>query len=165
MTRVRDEDIGLSMPTGRLAGIARHDRPLGPMETLARVAVTAAEGVHGDLRGARASLKPDRKRQVSLIEAECVGAAMTAAGAVLDWSDCRRNLLLQGLRLPRAAGTRVHVGASLVLEITGECDPCERMDALHPGLRAALTPDWRGGFCSRVVEDGEIAVGDPVRIL
>ena len=29
----------------------------------------------------------------------------------------------------------------------------------------ALTPDWRGGFCSRVIEDGEIAVGDEIRIL
>ena len=153
------------MMTGRLAGIARHDRPFGPMETLAHVAVTAAEGVHGDFRGGRASIKPSRKRQVSLIEAECVTAAMAEAGALLDWSDCRRNLLVQGVRLPRAEGTRVQVGGSLVLEITGECDPCERMDALHEGLRAAMTPDWRGGFCGRVVADGEIAVGDEIKIL
>ena len=153
------------MTIGRLAGIARHDRPFGPMETIERVSVTIAEGVHGDFRGARASIKPSRKRQVSLIEAECVSAAMAEAGALLDWSDCRRNLLVQGLRLPREPGTRVQVGASLVLEITDECEPCERMDALHEGLRAALTPDWRGGFLSRVVEDGEIAVGDEIRIL
>ena len=153
------------MTTGRLAGIARHDRPFGPMETLAHVAVTAAEGVHGDFRGGRASIKPSPKRQVSLIEAECVTAAMAEAGALLDWSDCRRNLLVKGVRLPRAPGTRVGVGATLVLEITDECEPCERMDALHEGLRAALTPDWRGGFLGRVVEDGEIAVGDEIRIL
>jgi len=153
------------MITGRLAGIARHDRPFGPMETLGSVSVTRAEGVHGDFRGAKASTKPTRKRQVSLIEAECVSAALAESGALLDWSDCRRNLLVQGLRLPRAAGTRVGIGGTLVIEITDECDPCERMDALHDGLRAALTPDWRGGFLGRVVEDGEIAVGDEVRIL
>ena len=135
------------------------------METIDRVAVTAAEGVHGDYRGALAATKPSRKRQVSLIEADCVAAAMAEAGAALDWSDCRRNLLVQGLRLPRAEGTRVQVGATLVIEITCECDPCERMDALHGGLRAAMTPDWRGGFCGRVIEDGEIAVGDEIRIL
>jgi MOSC domain-containing protein YiiM len=153
------------MTTGRLAGIARHERPFGPMETLARVSVTQSEGVRGDFRGARASTKPTRKRQVSLIEAECVTAAMAEAGALLDWSDCRRNLLIEGMRLPRAEGTRVQVGRSLVLEITCECDPCERMDALHEGLRAAMTPDWRGGFCGRVIADGEIAVGDEIRIL
>ena len=150
---------------GRLAGIARHDRPKGPMETLDHVAVTQAEGVHGDFRGGLASSKPTRKRQVSLIEAEGVTAALAEVEAPLDWSDCRRNLLVQGLRLPRTPGARVGVGATLVIEITDECEPCERMEALHPGLRAAMTPDWRGGFLGRVVEDGEIAVGDEVRIL
>ncbi len=135
------------------------------METLEHVAVSVAEGVHGDFRGARASLKPRRKRQVSLIEAECVTSALAEAGALLDWSDCRRNLLVQGLRLPREEGVRVQVGGSLVVEITGECDPCERMEALHHGLRAALEPDWRGGFLGRVIEDGEIAVGDEIKVL
>jgi MOSC domain-containing protein YiiM len=153
------------MITGRLAGIARHDRPFGPMETLEQVAVTEAEGVNGDFRGAKASMKPTRKRQVSLIEAEDVAKAMAEAGALLDWSDCRRNLLVQGLRLPRVPGTRVRIGTSLVIEITDECEPCERMDALHRGLRAAMTLDWRGGFLARVIEDGEIAVGDEVEII
>jgi len=153
------------MTTGRLLGIARHDRPYGPMETVAHVAVTSAEGVHGDFRGGLASSRPSRKRQISLIEAEAVSAALAEAGALLDWSDCRRNLLVQGLRLPRQPGARVRVGPSLVIEITDECEPCERMDALHEGLRAALTPDWRGGFLGRVIEDGEIAVGDEIRIL
>ena len=150
---------------GRLAGIARHDRPKGPMETVETVLVTAAEGVHGDYRGALAATKPGRKRQVSLIEADSVAAAFAECGALLDWSDCRRNLLVEGLRIPREPGTCVAIGERLVTEITDECDPCERMDALHEGLRAALTPDWRGGFLGRVVEDGEIAVGDEVRIL
>jgi len=150
---------------GRLAGIARHGRPKGPMETLDTVSVAAAEGVHGDFRGAHAATKPGRKRQVSLIEAESVAAAFAECGAVLDWSDCRRNLLVQGLRIPRVPGTHVAIGERLVIEITDECDPCERMEALHQGLRAAMTPDWRGGFLGRVIEDGEIAVGDEVRIL
>ena len=150
--------------TGRLAGIARHDRPMGPMETVEHVAVTMAEGVHGDFRGGLASSKPNRKRQVTLIEADGVAAAMAEAGAPLAWSDCRRNLLVQGLRIPRAPGTRVRIGATLLIEITEECDPCERMDALHEGLRAALTPDWRAGFLGRVIEDGEVAIGDEIRI-
>lgn len=150
---------------GRLVGIARHDRPKGPMETVERACVTIAEGVHGDYRGALAATKPGRKRQVSLIESESWRAAAADAQALLDWSDTRRNLLMEGVRLPRAAGTRVAIGQSLVIEITCECDPCERMDALHRGLKAAMTPDWRGGFLGRVIEDGEIAVGDEIRIL
>jgi MOSC domain-containing protein YiiM len=150
---------------GTLAGIARHTEPKGPIETIGQVSVTIAAGVHGDYRGARASLKPDRKRQVTLIESDSVNSAIAEAGAPVRWSDCRRNLLVDGLRIPRQPGTRVQIGPSLVIEITDECDPCERMDALHEGLRAALTPDWRAGFLARVIEDGVIAVGDEIRIL
>jgi len=150
---------------GTLAGIARHARPKGPMETLGHVHVSRAEGVHGDYRGALAAQKRSFKRQVSLIERASWEAALAEAGADLAWHHSRRNLLLDGISLPHAVGTRVAIGASLVIEILDECDPCERMEALAPGLRGAMTAGWRGGFLGRVVEDGDIAVGDEVRVL
>ena len=61
-------------------------------------------------------------------------------------------------------GLVVEVGAEVVLEITRECDPCERMEALADGLRAAMTPDWRGGACAMVISGGRIAVGDEIRM-
>jgi MOSC domain-containing protein YiiM len=54
------------------------------------------------------------------------------------------------------------VGGVKIL-IHGETRPCEQMDEALPGLRAALGPDWRGGVFGEVLDDGEIAVGDPVR--
>lgn len=135
------------------------------METVEAVSVTAALGVAGDFRGAMAAQKPTRKRQVSLMETESWSAALADLGATLEWYHARRNLLLSGVRLPRAKGALVAIGGSLVIEILDECDPCERMEALIPGLRAAMTPDWRGGFLGRVMQDGDIAVGDAIRIL
>jgi len=38
------------------------------------------------------------------------------------------------------------------------------MEALAVGLKAAMTPDWRGGACAKVVAGGHIAVGDKIRI-
>ena len=151
--------------TGRLAGIARHQEPKGPMETVETVSVSAAEGVHGDFRGGLASTKPGRIRQVSLLERDCWDAAAAEVHCPYEWWNSRRNLFVDGLRLPREPDTKIQVGATLVIEITDECDPCERMETLHPGLRAALAPDWRGGFLGRVIVDGEIAVGDAIRIL
>jgi len=48
--------------------------------------------------------------------------------------------------------------------VTCECDPCSRMEELAPGLKAALMPDWRGGVLGRVISDGDIVIGDEVRI-
>jgi MOSC domain-containing protein YiiM len=152
---------------GRLAGIARHDRPRGPMEALNHVAVTRLEGVHGDFRGAVRPGKPPR-RQISLIEAECWTEAMRELGRTANdavpWFERRANLLVEGLRLPREPGAVIVIGAALRIEVTGECNPCSRMEEVAPGLKAVLIPDWRGGVVGRVLADGEIAVGDEVRI-
>ena len=59
------------METGKLAGIARHREPKGPMEAVAAASVNTAEGDHGDFRGGLASTKPGKARQVSLIERAC----------------------------------------------------------------------------------------------
>ncbi|MDT0508047.1 MOSC domain-containing protein [Novosphingobium sp. MMS21-SN21R] len=153
--------------SGRLGGIARHSRSRGPIETLDHVAVTRELGLRGDLRGAVRPGKTGR-RQVSLIEAESWNAALAdlhlSADRLLPWHVRRANLLVEGLRLPREAGKVIAIGASLRIEVTCECDPCSRMDEILPGLKAALLPDWRGGVLGRVLTDGEIAIGDQVRI-
>ena len=150
------------MATGRLAGIARHDRPRGPMEELPVATVTCEAGIEGDVRGTAMRRKG---RQVSLIEAESWNAAISELGGdALPWYSRRANLLVEGVSLPREAGKVVAIGESLRIEVTMECDPCQRMDEIKPGLRAALAPDWRGGVLGTVVAEGEIAVGDEVRI-
>lgn len=155
------------MTAGRLGGIARHAFPRGPIETVGRVAVTFVEGVHGDFRGA---VKPGKKgkRQVSLIEADSWAEAMADLRLTDDeappWHARRANLLIEGLRLPREPGTILAIGETVRIEVTQECDPCSRMEEIAPGLKAALTPDWRGGVLGRVIDEGEIAVGDQIRI-
>ncbi|RVQ69005.1 MOSC domain-containing protein [Croceicoccus ponticola] len=152
--------------TGRLGGIARHDRPRGPIELIDEVAVTIRDGIAGDFRGA---MKPDgpRKRQVSLINAEDWAAAMSDLGlepGAIPWQERRANLLVQGIQIPRENGARIRIGNDVVIEIVQECDPCSRMEALHTGLKAALTPEWRGGVLGRVYAEGTIRTGDTIRI-
>jgi hypothetical protein len=60
-------------------------------------------------------------------------------------------------------GQRVRVGDEAVFEITMVCDPCQRMDDLRPGLRAEL--DGKRGMLARIVESGEVAVGDAVELI
>lgn len=162
--RGRDGEVPLSpMITGRLRGIARHALPRGPMETVGSIAVTPEEGLRGDFRGA---LRPGKRnwRQVSLLEAEAWAEAMALLGADVPWQERRANLLVEGLRLPRRTGAVIAIGDTLRIETTGECDPCSRMEEVAPGLKAALTPFWRGGVLGRVLTGGHIAVGDAIRI-
>ncbi len=148
--------------TGRLLGIARHQRPRGPMETVEQVEVSVGEGVHGDFRG---SLKPGRnKRQVTVMAVEAWQQALAEIKDPVSWEQRRVNLLVEGLALEGITGARICFASGLVLEVTGECDPCSRMEEVATGLKGALLPHWRGGVTTRVIEGGRLKVGDQVRI-
>ena len=154
------------MATGRLGGIARHDRPRGPVELIDEATVSVREGIAGDYRGA---LKPDgpRRRQVSLIAAEDWAAALADLGLSPDaigWQRRRANLLVEGVALPRSEGARIRIGDDVVIEVVMECDPCSRMEEIRAGLKAALAPEWRGGVLGRVLSEGTIRTGDTIRI-
>jgi len=147
---------------GTLLGIARHDRPRGMMEALDHADVTVDQGLHGDFRG---SLKPGHnKRQVTVMAAEGWHDALRELDVAVPWEQRRANLLVEGLGLEQSEGARIRFDSGLVLEVTGECDPCSRMEEIAPGLKAVLLPHWRGGVTTRVIEAGPIRVGDKVRI-
>jgi MOSC domain-containing protein YiiM len=73
------------------------------------------------------------------------------------------------LEVPR--GTRLHLGDSAVVEITGLRNPCGQLDGIQRGLKAAvLERDARGnlvrkaGVMGVVVTGGEVRPGDSIVI-
>jgi molybdopterin adenylyltransferase len=91
---------------------------------------------------------------VSLEHLESVG---------VDPGDIRENLTVEGADVQQwPVGQRVRAGEA-VFEITMVCDPCHRMDELRQGLRSEL--DDKRGMLARVVESGEVALGDEVELL
>lgn len=144
------------MSHGKLLGIAIRQKSRSPMIPLDRAEVTTGKGVVGDFRGRPGS------RQVTVLSREAWQAACEQIGQTLHWTVRRANLLVEGIELPKTIGRKIHIG-EIVLEICGETDPCERMDAQVSGLTAALSPEWRGGVCCRVIIGGEILVGDEVQ--
>ncbi len=148
------------MAAGVIAGLARHAYSRGPIEEIDRATITPERGVEGDCKG---RFKPGgrNRRQVTLIERADWEAATAEIGVDLPWSARRANILVDGFDLPQVPGMVLRIG-DVRLMVMIECDPCSRMDALAPGLKAALGSDWRGGVCTRVLSGGEIAVGDTI---
>ncbi len=76
-------------------------------------------------------------RQVHLIHAELLDE-LAGLGFTVRPGDVGENITTRGvdlLALPR--GTRLRLGASAVLEITGLRNPCRQLDTFTPGLMRA----------------------------
>ncbi len=145
--------------TGHVLAIARRAKSRAPMEIIPDCAVSVDTGVGGDFRGT------SRKRQITILAQADWQAALAELGRPdLAWTIRRANFLVSGITLPQVPGTRLSLG-TVILEVTGQTDPCDRMDEQAPGLKAALTPDWRGGITCRVITGGAVKVGDPLTLL
>lgn len=103
------------------------------------------------------------KRQVTLIQQE----HLTAVGGMLgrDTVDprlVRRNIVVSGINLLALKDKKFRIG-SAVLEMTGLCHPCSRMEE-NLGTGGYNAMRGHGGINARVVTDGVIKVGDEVKV-
>ncbi len=144
--------------SGTVLAIARRTRTRADMELIEEANVSVEAGVDGDARG-----NPD-ERQVTILTKESWDSACGELGKDLPWTTRRSNIFIKGLRVEGKLHRTVRIG-DLTLKITGEVDPCSRMEEQATGLRQALTPDWRGGVTCKVTSTGHIKVGDSVELL
>ncbi|HET7234678.1 MAG TPA: MOSC domain-containing protein [Longimicrobium sp.] len=144
------------------------------------IRLLAGLGVEGDAhagqtvkhrsRVARDPTQPNL-RQVHLIHGE-LHDELGAAGFTVAPGDIGENVTTRGvdlLALPTA--TRLHLGGTAVVEVTGLRNPCAQLDHFQPGLTAAvLGRDENGalvrkaGIMAVVIAGGEVRPGDPVRV-
>ena len=138
--------------SGRVEAIWLKRSHRGPMDAVREIRVTSDTGIVG-------GVDRSRRRQITLIEQKVWERLMRDLGGDADPSARRANLMLTGIRLANTRGRVLRVGEAR-LAIGGELTPCERMDEVFPGLRAAMRPDWRGGVFAQVLGDATIRVGD-----
>jgi MOSC domain-containing protein YiiM len=102
-------------------------------------------------------------RQVTITSHEQWHEAMEEIEQELPWYERRSNLCITGHSFTENdVGGCLLIGRSAILEITGELEPCDRMDAIYPGLQEALRSPFRGGVTCRVIYPGTIDVGDGI---
>lgn len=144
------------------------------------ITLVAGLGVEGDVH-AGATVKHRSRvakdptvpnlRQVHLIHAELfdevAGAGFEVTPGALGENVTTRGIDLLGL----PTGTRLHLGAEAVVEVTGLRNPCAQIDNYRHGLlKQVLGRDGNGeivrkaGIMSIVLTGGEVRPGDPIRV-
>jgi MOSC domain-containing protein YiiM len=97
---------------------------------------------------------------------------LRASGFAIEPGDLGENVTTSGIDLlALPTGTRLHLGATAVVEITGLRNPCSQLDTFRKGLMAAtLDKDADGnlirkaGIMSIVISDGDVRPGDTIWI-
>ncbi|UZE46648.1 MOSC domain-containing protein [Rhodopseudomonas sp. P2A-2r] len=149
--------LAAPMRPGRLGWIGLRTVRRGAVLTPESATLVAGQGIAGDHYATR----HDGPRQVTLVAAE----DMAAIGAFLGRDAIapellRRNMVTSGINLTALKDRRFRIG-DVVLEASGDCAPCSRMEqALGPGGYNAVR--GHGGITARVIAGGEIRVGDTV---
>ena len=113
------------------------------------------QGMEGDRH-----LRSDGRRsnrQVLIMDSETLSHFDLLPGQV------RENVTVAGLDFSSiSAGDKVSLGGDVILEITGDCEPCARMDELRPGLKDEI--DGKRGLLAFVEKGGVVSVGAEVGV-
>ncbi|WP_266367097.1 MOSC domain-containing protein [Tellurirhabdus rosea] len=143
---------------GRLDWIGIRPVRREAVDVVSEAILSETEGIQGDHYSGRSG-----NRHVTLIQAEHLPAIASFVGREqLDPALLRRNLVISGLNLLALKDKQIQVG-EVVLQITGQCHPCSRMEeTLGPGGYNAVRS--HGGMTARVVQGGRIQVGDTVHV-
>lgn len=103
-------------------------------------------------------------RQVHLIHAE-LHDELQDAGFTIFAGQMGENITTRGINLlALPTGTRLHIGNSAVVEVTGLRNPCVQLDRLQPGLmKAVLSYDEHGNLIRKAGIMGVVDAGGMVR--
>jgi len=144
------------------------------------IRLVAGLGIEGDAHAgetvkhrSRVKLDPTQPnlRQVHLIPTELF-EELAAKGFAVGPAEMGENIATRGIDLlALPAGTRLRLGASAVVELTGLRNPCVQIDRFRKGLMAAvLDRDGAGrvvrkaGVMGIVVAGGEVRPGDGIAV-
>ncbi len=121
------------------------------------VIVDPVNGIQGDHYAGRSG-----KRQITLFQAEHIPViASLMQQKFIQPEQMRRNIVVSGINLLALKDKSFQLGEA-VLEYTGLCHPCSRMEQTL-GIGGYNAMRGHGGITARVIEPGKIQLGDACR--
>jgi MOSC domain-containing protein YiiM len=144
------------MRPGRVVWIGLRPARRAPVQVVDAADLETGLGIVGDRYG-----RKDGGRQVTLIAAESLAAIAGYLGLeAVDPQALRRNFVVEGINLLALKERRFRIGEAL-LETSGECHPCSRMEETL-GVGGYNAVRGLGGINARVLEGGRAWVGASV---
>ena len=130
-----------------------------PVQVVETITISGKKGIVGDHYSGQSG-----NRHVTLIQAEHLPVVAALTGRdTLDPALVRRNIVVSGLNLLALKDKQIQLG-DVVLQITGQCHPCSKMEtALGPGGYNAMR--GHGGMTAKVIKGGVITNGDTVNVI
>ncbi|SEP42088.1 MOSC domain-containing protein [Pseudomonas sp. Snoq117.2] len=145
--------------SGEVRWIGVRPASRAPMVEVEAVEARRDAGLTGD----HARPTPRNQRQVTLIQWEHLPVVAALIGKAVAPADLRRNLAIAGINLFSLKNRRFRIGQA-VLETTGWCQPCARLEE-RLGVGTFQAMRGHGGLTARVLESGIIRLGDRVEVL
>jgi MOSC domain-containing protein YiiM len=166
--------------SGMITAVSRSAAHTFSKSTQDSIRLLTGLGVEGDAHmgetvkhRSRVARNPNQPnlRQVHLIHAELLDE-LRDAGFTVSAGQIGENVATRGIDLlGLPTGTRLHLGATAVVEVTGLRNPCAQLDQFQPGLMAAvLDRDAQGrlirktGIMGIVLTGGDVRTDDPIRV-
>ncbi len=155
------QELFQTMPqVGRIEWMGIRPQKREPLQEIASVTLSIEEGLEGDHYTGKS-----KKRQVTLIQAEHLQTvASILKKDTINPLDTRRNIVISGINLLALKDQQFQIGEEVILEMTGLCHPCSRMET-NLGAGGYNAMRGHGGINTRVVQGGVIQIGDEVRLL
>ncbi len=144
---------------GKLEFIGIRSAKRAPVESQDNASITVEEGLVGDHYSGKS-----RQRQVTLIQAEHLKAVGDMLQKKVDPFMTRRNLVVSGINLLSLSDRKFKIGSDVILQTTGPCQPCSRMEE-NLGLGGYNAMRGHGGITATVIQGGAIRVGDDISYL
>ena len=151
--------LNAGMRPGIVEWIGVRPRRRGPVSVVDNVILDTLGGVTGDHYN-----NPKRgTRHVTLIQREDLAAIASYLDQDVTPEQLRRNIVIRGLNLLALKDKRFQLGEAL-LEMTGECHPCSRMEETF-GVGGYNAVRSHGGITARVVKSGAVRIGDSLTVV
>ncbi len=141
---------------GTVIGLAVRTGVGAAMQELDSLQAVSDGGIEGDVPA-------PAHRGITLLSSRQWQEVVEEIDVDYPWHTRRANVLIECDKLSHLMEQTIEIG-DVVVHVTGETDPCSVMEAIHPRLKEALTPEMRGGVYGRVLQGGPIAIGATVTI-